>query len=92
MIVDNLYFIRITIQPPEYNSPLIVDANTMKALVLTLQCLQPIARDEREIPQVVRGVNDQQLAVNDAPERLREPSRGFGSEPVKNVFRGRVHE
>jgi hypothetical protein len=42
MIVNNLNSVRLTIEPFEYDPPLIVDADRMEAAEVALQFFQPI--------------------------------------------------
>jgi len=42
MIVDDSDFMRITIAPPEYNSPLIVYADRVEISQITFQLFKPV--------------------------------------------------
>ncbi len=44
VVIHNFNFVDTIAFPPEANSPLIVDPNTMLALAVALQCLQVVSR------------------------------------------------
>jgi len=52
MVVGNLDIVRVSIQPPKAESPLVIDAYAVLALPITLQCLQSIPR---WVPKIIQG-------------------------------------
>ena len=42
MIIDDFYFVSVTLTPVETNSPLVIDANTVLSAPVALEFLQAI--------------------------------------------------
>ena len=56
------------IAPPEADTPLIIDSDTVLPRTITAQTLKPVARRNPKILQTTRGVNLPQLAQRDASD------------------------
>jgi len=56
VVVHNLDFIGITVPPNEADTKSVVDSDAMLALAVTFQTFQTVARENREILQLVRRV------------------------------------
>jgi len=54
MIVHNLNIIGLSIMPPETDAPPIVDANAMLTNAVTLQSLEVISSDSRQVAKISR--------------------------------------
>ncbi len=62
MIIYNLHIERTAPLPAEANAPLIVNSNTVLSLTGTPQLLKPVARWRKQIAQILRIVQIEQLA------------------------------
>lgn len=65
MVVNDLNPFWTSVAPPEADTPLIVDSDTVLARAITAQTLEPVARRNPKILQTTRGVNLPQLAQRD---------------------------
>lgn len=66
MVVNDLNPFWTSFAPPEADTPLIVDSDTVLARATTAQTLEPVARRNPEIFQTARSINLTQLAQRDA--------------------------
>jgi len=66
MVVNNLYFVRVSASPDEANAPLVVDADAVLSLAVAVERLKAIARWGSQVTQRNSGI---QLA--ELPERHR---------------------
>lgn len=57
MVVNDLNPFWTSFAPPEADTPLIVDSNTVLSRSITAQTLEPVARRNPEVLQTTRGVN-----------------------------------
>ena len=57
MVVNDLNPFWTSVAPPEADSPLIVDSDTVLSRSITAQTLEPVARRDPEVFQTTRGVN-----------------------------------
>jgi len=57
MIVNELNVVALAIVPPQYDSPLVIDANAMKPRPATTKCLEPISRWRAEIPKLLSRID-----------------------------------
>lgn len=57
MIVNDLDPFWTSFAPPEADTPLIVNSNTVLSRSITAQTLEPVARRNPEVLQTTRGVN-----------------------------------
>ena len=57
MIVNDLNPFWTSFAPPEADTPLIVDSNTVLSRSITAQTLEPVTRRNPEVLQTTRGVN-----------------------------------
>lgn len=62
MIIDELNLVSLPFAPLEDDSPLIVDANTVKPSPFSTQHFKPISGWRPEIKQPVRRIDEVQLA------------------------------
>jgi len=49
MIVDNPDFVCVSVYPPKYDSPLVVDSNGVQAFEVAPQLFQPVRRRNAQI-------------------------------------------
>ena len=68
MVVNDLNPFWTSIAPPEADTPLIVDSDTVLALTITSQMLEPVARRNPKILETTRSVDLTQLAQRDASD------------------------
>ena len=66
MVVNDLNPFWTSFAPPEADTPLIVDSDTVLARAITTQTLEPVARRNPEVLQTARSINLTQLAQRDA--------------------------
>ena len=66
MVVNDFNPFWTSVAPPEADTPLIVDSDTVLARTITAQTLEPVARRNPEILQTARSVNLTQLAQYNA--------------------------
>ena len=67
-------------RPPEADTPLIIDSNTVLPRTITAQTLEPVARRDPEVFQTTHGVNPTQLAQRDAEGSEATPPHLRGSQ------------
>jgi hypothetical protein len=60
-MIHNLNVVRVSVDPFEANSPLLIDANTMLTFSITLQSFQTIAWRHGQIFQADSSVDQLQL-------------------------------
>ena len=65
MVVNDLNPFWTSIAPPEADTPLIIDSDTVLSRPITAQKLETIARRDPEVLQTTRSVNLTQLAQRD---------------------------
>ena len=68
MVVNDLDVMRITVVPAETHTPLLVDANAVLPGSLAFQLLQPIARGNSDIVELLRRVDGNEFSQHHAPE------------------------
>ena len=68
MVVNDLNPFWTSVAPPEADTPLIIDSDTVLPRTITAQTLKPVARRNPKILQTTRGVNLPQLAQRDASD------------------------
>ena len=68
MVVNDLNPFWTSVAPPEADTPLIVDSDTVLARAITTQTLEPVARRNPEVLQTARSINLTQLAQRDASD------------------------
>ena len=66
MVVNDLNPFWTSFAPPEADTPLIVDSDTVLARAITAQTLEPVARRNPEVFQMARSINLTQLAQRNA--------------------------
>ena len=66
MVVNDLNPFWTSFAPPEADTPLIVDSNTVLSRSITAQTLESVARRDPEVFQTTRGVNLTYFAQCDA--------------------------
>ena len=66
MVVNDLNPFWTSVAPPEADTPLIIDSDTVLSCSITAQMLEPVARRNPKILETTRGVNLPQLAQRDA--------------------------
>ena len=66
MVVNDLNPFWTSVAPPEADTPLIIDSDTVLPRTITAQTLKPVARRNPKILQTTSGVNLPQLAQRDA--------------------------
>lgn len=57
MVIDDLYTLRMAVLPEKADSPLIINANAIRPLAITLQRLKPIRRRQPKILQPDSRIN-----------------------------------
>ena len=62
MVVNDLNPFWTSVAPPEADTPLIIDSDTVLSCSITAQMLEPVARRNPKILETTRGVNLPQLA------------------------------
>ena len=68
MVVNDLNPFWTSVAPPEADTPLIVDSDTVLARTITAQTLEPVARRNPKILETTRSVDLTQLAQRDASD------------------------
>ena len=66
MVVNDLNPFWTSVAPPEADTPLIIDSDTVLSRSITAQMLEPVARRNPKILETTRGVNLPQLAQRNA--------------------------
>jgi hypothetical protein len=88
VIIDNLDLERIAVPPPEADSPLVVDANTVLACSAPAQFLQPIARRHTKIVKRLSGIECDELSEHHALKLRGEPSHACPREQSLGIAVG----
>jgi hypothetical protein len=65
VVIGDLYIERAAFLEPEAHTPLVVDADTVLTLAVTLQGFQPIAGRDAQEGEIYRGVELLELAHGD---------------------------
>ncbi len=78
MIIDDLYIVRVTLAPPEADSPPFIDSDAVLPFAITRQLLETVPWRDPKICQLVGGIENQELAagrLNDVAGKTprREP-------------------
>ena len=68
MVVNDLNPFWTSVAPPEADTPLIIDSDTVLSCSITAQMLKPVARRNPKILETTRGVNLPQLAQRNASD------------------------
>jgi hypothetical protein len=58
MVIDDLYVVRISLNPPEAQPPLVVQPDTVLSLAVTLESLQSISGRHPQVNQPGRGIQE----------------------------------
>src|SRR5437867_4428451 len=66
VVVHDLNVLWSRRRPPEADAPLLVDANAVGVGAVALELLQPVARRDSKVSEVVGGIQDQELAEGGA--------------------------
>jgi hypothetical protein len=66
MVIDNFYFVRVTIRPSETDSPLTIDANTVLSGTVTAKFLEPVPRRNPQIFERAGAMHDHELLKHGA--------------------------
>jgi len=83
VVVRDFDVVGITSLPAETDSILLIDADAVLSLSISHETLQPIARWDRELPQVADPVKLSQFPANHCPKRRR--TRGTSSPAVQAI-------
>ena len=68
MVVNDLNPFWTSVAPPEADTPLIIDSDTVLSCSITAQMLEPVTRRNPKILETTRGVNLPQLAQRNASD------------------------
>jgi len=68
VVVNDLNPFWTSVAPPEADTPLIIDSDTVLSCSITAQMLEPVARRNPKILETTRGVNLPQLAQRNASD------------------------
>jgi len=71
VIVHDFDFVGITLAPLKADAPLVVDADTVLAIPVTVQRFQPITRTRRQVAQFRCAVQLPQLSSGDLLDGLK---------------------
>jgi hypothetical protein len=82
VVVHDLDVVRITFTPQKADTPLIVDADTVLAIPVTVQRFEPIARRRRQVPQLRRAVQLPQLSSGYLLDGLKSPAAAAMKQPL----------
>lgn len=77
MVVNNLNPFWTSVAPPEADTPLIIDSDTVLARTITTQALEPIARRNPEVIQMTRSVDLTQLTQRNADDACAKGRNGL---------------
>ena len=77
MVVNDFNPFWTSVAPPEADTPLIVDSDTVLPGPITAQMLEPVARRDPEVLQTTRGVDLTQLAQRDTRDARVQGRNGF---------------
>ena len=83
MVVNDLNPFWTSVAPPEADTPLIIDSDTVLSCSITAQMLEPVARRNPKILETTRSINLAQLAQRDAHDARIE---GRNRLPRKQVL------
>lgn len=83
MVVNDLNPFWTSVAPPEADTPLIVDSDTVLARTITAQTLEPVTRRNPEVFQTTRSVDLTQLAQRNARDARVE---GRNRLPLKQAL------
>ncbi len=61
MIIDDLHTIRVTLSPPEADSPPLVDSDTVLPFTITRQLLETVTWRDPKIRQLLGSIENQSL-------------------------------
>jgi hypothetical protein len=82
--IDNFDIVRIPVFPAKAHAPVVVHANAVLSLPISLEWLQPITGRNPQIIQALGGVELNELAQHDATKLSREAPAGCaGKEPLR---------
>jgi hypothetical protein len=63
VVIRDLDIVGITPSPPEADAPLLVDANAVLVCPVSTEAFQSVSRWNPEVPDCIRSINQQELAV-----------------------------
>ena len=87
MVVNDLNPFWTSVAPPEADTPLIIDSDTVLSCSITAQMLEPVARRNPEVFQTTRSINLAQLAQRDAHDaRIEGRNRLPRKQPLSLVI------
>jgi hypothetical protein len=90
MVIDNSYFMRFRGVPAEHNTPLIVDADAVKAPKIATQSLKAITWRRTQIFEHVGGVEHVQLHQRCLHDIRGKPPDPVASNTMEEIFRRTV--
>jgi hypothetical protein len=85
MIIDDLDVIGVSLLPPEADTPLVVDPDTVLPGPVTLQFLKTVTRRDAQITQGVSGMQNNELPEHKALEIRRVSLYGNSAEEPLGV-------
>ena len=87
MVIDNSYFVRFRGMPAENNTPLIVDADAVKAPKIATQNFKAITWRRMQIFEQVGGVEHVQLHQRCLHDIRGKPPDPVTSNTMEEIFR-----
>ena len=86
MVIRDFHFVCVPIAPLEADSPLIVYADAVHTRSITRQLLQPVARKDPEVGEILRGIDDQKLSQSRSLDFCRPARNSLPLEETTAVF------
>jgi hypothetical protein len=90
VVVDNLDLPRLVVAPDKTDPPLVVDADAVLTLPVTVQRFQAIAGRHPQIVQQCGRIDRQQLGASPPLDLLRQVADGVASEDRRCAFVGKA--
>jgi hypothetical protein len=92
MVIDNPYLMRFRGSPAENNTPLIVDADAVKAPKIATQSLKAITWRSTQIIEQLGGVKHVQLHKRCLHDIRWKPPDPVTSNTMEEIFRSTISE
>jgi hypothetical protein len=92
MVVDELNVVRLTLGPPKYDAPLVVDSNAVESRPIASQDLQSISGWRAKVEKRMGCVDLIELPQGRGHDVRRDASRATGPSSVKEVLSGLITE
>src|SRR5712692_6313006 len=83
MIVGNFHVVGVPVPPHKANAPLVIDSDAVLPLPVTVQRLQPVARNGGQIPKFSRSIEHLELPKGRAFDGMKPPDSFAPEQPLR---------